>query len=465
MKKLKLLFLLLLPLSAYCQEGVTFKVETLSKPKKALQMLSHKEVYEHLILSDVSLEAGDLHTNSVKLPFNVVTKSEAPDSLVSFGYHSFFYGMYHAYADHRPFTLSPDMIWLLISQGFARHINANPEQFRTQFVNFDGKHSLVVTNSINLESPSKDWERLFPQFTKQIANHAGKELMDLLTANFSTTTPTERIASEITVMKAMETYFEYVYIRIICGIPKITLKGTSEDWQKIIDKTDRLAKFDLEWWTNELKPLLQEFVKASNGQIDQPFWQNMFKYHTQKTYGAPNVIDGWIVTFFPYDKNGKRNNLKELHGANMLPEEIVKVDLNYIDNGDKDLNIPLELWAGFIGLEQNKKDYTLTPKIGWMIRKKDVNEVGLQESIKIHNKNSSGIHIRVKELPEAIFSIQEVTSLTVDFIDKIIIPDRLTEVKIGNLTLSGSIDNAEIDRIKKMFPNTIVTINPRITFK
>lgn len=170
MKKMKLLFLLLLPLSAYCQEGVTFKVETLSKPKSALKMLSHKEVYEYLILSDVSLEIG-LRTNLVKVPFNVVAKSEAPDSLVSFGYHSFFYGMYHAYADHRPFVLSPDMIWLLISQGFARHINANPELFRNQFVDFDGKHTLFVVGTINLDSPSEDWERLFPQFTKQIANH------------------------------------------------------------------------------------------------------------------------------------------------------------------------------------------------------------------------------------------------------------------------------------------------------
>lgn len=100
-----------------------------------------------------------------------------------------------------------------------------------------------------------------------------------------------------------------------------------------------------------------------------------------------------------------------------------------------------------------------------MIRKKDVNGVGLQESIEIHNENSSGIYIRVKELPEALFSVREITSLTVDFIDKIIIPDRLTEIKIRNLTLSGSIDNSEIDRIKKMFPNTIVTINPKMSLK
>lgn len=52
--------------------------------------------------------------------------------------------MYQAYADHRPFVLSPDMIWLLISQGFARHINANQESMRNELVDFSGKLSLII---------------------------------------------------------------------------------------------------------------------------------------------------------------------------------------------------------------------------------------------------------------------------------------------------------------------------------
>jgi hypothetical protein len=39
-----------------------------------------------------------------------------------------------AYAGHRPVALSPDMIWLMICQGVAHHINANAEQLRPQFV-------------------------------------------------------------------------------------------------------------------------------------------------------------------------------------------------------------------------------------------------------------------------------------------------------------------------------------------
>jgi len=87
------------------------------------------------------------------------------------------------------------------------------------------------------------------------------------------------------------------------------LKGTTEDWQKILDWTQKLGKYDLKWWTNELEPILEQFIDVSKGDIDKDFWRNMFKYHSQKKYGAPKVIDCWIVKFFPYDKDGKRNNL------------------------------------------------------------------------------------------------------------------------------------------------------------
>ncbi|MCI5212341.1 MAG: DUF4419 domain-containing protein, partial [Candidatus Electrothrix sp. ATG2] len=30
--------------------------------------------------------------------------------------------------------MSPDMFWLLICQGFARHVNANSEELRHRFV-------------------------------------------------------------------------------------------------------------------------------------------------------------------------------------------------------------------------------------------------------------------------------------------------------------------------------------------
>ncbi len=463
MKKILVSLLVCITINAYSQDGVTFKVEELSKPNKLLYKKAYSAIYEDLIITDMGMEPYQVKKNSVALPINIIAKSNAPDSLVSYRYHSFFNGMYQAYADHRPFVLSPDMAWLLISQGFARHVNANAEGLRDKFVQFDGKLSLIViSDSINLDNPNSPWESIFPEFTKQIAAHTGNELMGILSSDFTTTTPVEKVASEITIMEAMEPYFEFIVMRVVCGIPEITLKGTPGDWQKVLDKTKKLGHYDLTWWTKELEPILEELIKTSKGEINKLFWQNMFKYHSQNKYGAPNIIDGWIVKFFPYDKHGKRNNLKELAGDKNLPEEIIKVDLKHIEIvGDSIITTPLELWAGFIGLTQNQENFSLTPKIGWMIRKKDVNKSGLKRKLEADN-DLGEISIRIKEIPKEIYFLKEIEKLDISFVDKIVIPDKLKAIEIKQLTLSGKIDQTEIERISKMFPNSKLIINREI---
>ena len=460
-----ILLLIFLPLLAYPQGGKTFKVEDLKKPDKLLWLSNYNDILQQLILSDVNLSKYDIKKEKIDFPFNIVSKSSSPDSLVYFGYHSFFNGMYQAYADHRPFVLSPDMIWLLISQGFAQHVNNNSEELRKYFVGSTGKATLVVNNnSVKLDDPNSTWETVFPEFTKQIGAYTGNDLINDLTSNFTTTTPTSKVASEITVMEAMKPYFEFVVIYIVCGIPEITLEGTPEDWQQILNKANGLRKYQLDWWIDELEPLLNEFIKTSKGNVDMKFWQNMFKYHSQKKYGAPKIIDGWIVKFFPYDKDGKRNNLDEIIGNDKLPNEIAKVDLEYIKvNGDSLEKTPLELWAGFVGLQQNSETFSLKPEIGWMVRKKDVNNKALIEKFQSDNSdNWGGIQIRVKTIPKELLQLHRIKSLEIQFLDDIVIPEEMGTMKIDNFKMSGNISSSGIERICRLFPKTKLIINEKI---
>ena len=456
MKRKILTFFVCIPLSMFAQEGITFQVEKLSKPEKLLDLNSSDEVCKKLILLGEMLSPYGMIEDSTDYPFNIVAKSQLPDSLVTFGRNSFFNGMYHAYADHRPFVLSPDMIWLLISQGFARHVSANPEELRHHFVDFSGKLSLMVTSTeITLNNPNSPWEKVFPEFTKQIAAHTGNEIINLLSSDFTTTTAVEKIASEITIMEAMKPYFEFI-VETGCGIPEITLQGTTEDWQKILNKTKQLEKYDLAWWTKELEPVLKEFVNASKGKINKTFWKNMFKYHEQDY--APDIIDGWILKFFPYDKDGKRNKLKKLigYGGN-LPEEIVKVDLQCLDIATG-IKTPLELWAGFFGLKQNSGNFALTPKIGWMIRKKDIDKTASVQKL----ERDGWVSIRVKKFPTALLFLKEMEGVIIEFLNEIAIPDEFANVKIKKLYLSGGITETGIERIIKMFPDTHIVINGKI---
>lgn len=75
--------------STFAQNGITFKVEKLSKPEELLQLHSPNEIYESLILSDMNIEPYEIKEKNIKVPYHIIAKSESPDSLVSFGPNSF----------------------------------------------------------------------------------------------------------------------------------------------------------------------------------------------------------------------------------------------------------------------------------------------------------------------------------------------------------------------------------------
>ena len=460
MRKIVILIGLVIPIMIKAQSGITIKIEDLKKPEKLLKKNSYQDIVKQLILSNDRVDINMLK-DTMNYPYGIVANSKNNGDLVNYGFHPFFNGLYQAYADHRPFVLTPDMMWLLIAQGFAKHVSNNAEELRNLFVNFDGKISLIVRNdSISLDDPDSPWEKVFPQFTKKIGDYTGPELIDILSCNFSTTTPTSKIASQITIMEAMKSYFEYIVIVVGCGIPEIKLMGTTEDWQKVYDKAQNLKKYKLDWWINDLEPLLKEFVNASKGDIDKSFWQKMFKYHTKKKYGAPKIIDGWIVKFFPYDKDGKRNNLKTLTAGSDLPDEIVKVDLKYIyiDAAHTE-EIPLELWSGFFGLEQNDTTFALKPVISWMIRKKSLDNSIIKSQLGDQANSDEGIMIRVKSIPDEILSIPHIKDLDIVFIDEINIPDDIAKIKIDRFRMTGKISPSEIEHVVRLLPNTILIIN------
>jgi hypothetical protein len=458
----------MLLISAVRLNAITIEIETLKKSSQPLFQINSNEIYKWLILQENYEKYGEYITDTIP-PLNIIAQSKTPDSLVSYGYHSFLNGMYQAYSDHRPFELSPDMIWLLISQGFAHHVNNNAEKLRHYFVDFEGKTTLVVRDDrILLDDPNSPWEDVFPEFSKQISKHTGNELIEALTCSFSTTTPTTKVASEITIMHALKQYFEFMELAAACGIPTVKLDGTPEDWKLIIDKANYLRKYELDWWLDELEPVLKQIYESSKGNIDRKFWRNMFRVHSEDDYGDIVAIDGWIAKFYPYDKDGNRLDLKIIASGNNLPDEIVKVDLEYYYvNGKATEHTPLELWAGFDGLEQNSKDYTLTPHIGWMIKKRDDATKRLKESfakmnVDPYGENDNfidGINITVKTIPEELLSLGHIYKLIIHFKDKIILPDEFYNLQVDELWLEGKIDDDEKAKIIKNLPNTSLRIN------
>jgi Domain of unknown function (DUF4419) len=286
-------------------------------------------------------------------------------------FHPFVTSIHKAFKDHRPLCLSPDMIWLLIAQGLANHINANAEQLRSQFVEHQGKVNILIIRGEDFRqgSPDNDWSGVFADFSAGIRKHIGSATHDLLVPTFSTTGLVEKAAAEIVLLDAVQSYFTYG-LMTTCGIPKIKLEGTIADWQDLLQRTKRLAQFELHWWIDRLIPILEQFVTAAQGNPDRIFWQSMYKWNDAESSGNP-YITGWITDFFPYLKDSrteefsKQSHFSHEFTTNMFPSGLAKAPFMFNYNGPL---YNMEFISGFLGVKQNPDDLFLRPEIGWVIR-------------------------------------------------------------------------------------------------
>ena len=386
------------------------------------------------------------------------TSFDNETNLYHMGKDAFYRTIVKAYANHQSIALSPDMIWLVICQGFARYVNAHPEEMRPLLVSHQGKMDLAIILPPASDDHNTDWPTLIDQFAQQIQHHTKGQIAQTITADFTTTTTIERVASQITLMESVKPYFQYIVYRIACGIPSITLQGTPDDWQRLLDKTRQLRNYGLHSWIDSLIPILNQFIQAANGQPDQAFWKEIVKKQPENKLtgggcspGKPTQLDGWILKLFP-DNNGLTTD-KQPHTKDM-PAEYVRVNFKYRvinpNNGTIISETPMELWAGFIGAQADNTN-TLTPKIGWLVRQAESNDETLDQLQK--NNNEWGLDLRVQEVPPMLQQLQHIKRLHLVFTGKVDLPQWMDDLTIDQFIIEGDMTEAEQADILKRFPN------------
>jgi hypothetical protein len=292
-----------------------------------------------------------------------------------------------AFAQHRPLTLSPDCIWLVIEQGFAHHLAENAEALRHRLVRHEGKRELTAKFS---EMSLAGFQGAISSFSTQIREASDPVLHETLVCDFSTTTPLIRTASEVVLMDCYSSYFHYS-MEFVCGIPKITITGSLDDWQRIRARIEVLETYRLGWWVARLRPILDEFLRTVEGEPNVEFWQAICK--PKQAYGA-EAITGWIADLFPYLNDAperRRNHILQYEradwavpiekgvktfgigepgadkgvAAKSFPSGLASVPVNLkFPGGSTNM---VDLVAGFLGIEQDSEDLALTPVISWSV--------------------------------------------------------------------------------------------------
>jgi hypothetical protein len=218
--------------------------------------------------------------------------------------------VYHAFFDHYPLKLNPNVVWLTILQGFSSYVSGNAEELRDKFVTHKGKEVIkIVRDDFAYQNPNNDWVSVFPQYADELKKRTNDDIKELLECNFSNTNTVDSACSHITLMSICRHYFDY-RLRGGCGIPWIALLGEAADWRLLKQKAEGLRRFQIDGtnnqalnhfqrWLNVLLPLLDHFVSAAEGRPDAAFWGSACNIMGGSGgVGAP--ITGWIASFFPY---------------------------------------------------------------------------------------------------------------------------------------------------------------------
>ncbi|KAH7106190.1 hypothetical protein BKA62DRAFT_741274 [Auriculariales sp. MPI-PUGE-AT-0066] len=297
-----------------------------------------------------------------------------------------------AYNKHHALVLRPDDVWLTVMTQFSFFVNAHAEQLRGRFVAHEGKETIRI--EMKTSSALFDGASLAPIFADELAKRVtDQKLRGWLVPDFSTTTDNDRVVGSAVLMGAMKKYFSYEAY-CMCGIPRVTLEGTREDWEELVRRADKIAEYGDECvlWHRMLTPILRRFVATfddptfKNPETRQ-FWENMVQYDSPGS-GIP-YMSGWVTAFCSFSDEGKwiHRNISSPPmmdgvsyprvGTDSIPPGYVTVDIKLDDNGkvyDAEMVAGLAsmrvVSSGDSKLSSTGQNDTLAPAVSWWLIEK-----------------------------------------------------------------------------------------------
>lgn len=311
----------------------------------------------------------------------------------------------YAFANHFPLKLRPQQFYLLISQAISIHVSQHAESLRKHFVAHDGQKVLKVICDEFVKGQSNNWESVVHEkpdsFMKQIEANISETAKHALTESmFSNTSKVESIAMCMTVMDICKNYFTYK-CSTRCGFPKITLDGTVEDWECLLDKTTQLLALCMpefsQKWSSSLIPVLHCIVDTrKNGTVDTAFWNSFCKRGGTKGSGSYSWYNGWMNVFFPYIQAKDEFKINPYcvpyrDDIGYVKEGLHECYYGLFDHKESGVEgpdcadfpcgrcetpvvweyhgetIPLKFISGFFGVQQHPETREVSPFISWCI--------------------------------------------------------------------------------------------------
>lgn len=278
-----------------------------------------------------------------------------------------------AHNEHRPFVLSPDLIWLTLLRGLSDHLYVSDSAAYFNSLGMDLAEAQCVFYDQDdfpvgsLESP---WGDVVADVTVSATERFDTEFNELFQQRFSTTNSVREAVQQIQYLSTVKHFVKFVKRPWICGIPSVTLEGTPDDWQRIRDLIERFEDFGLGWWLDHLRPICEQFAQAACGIVDLKHWLRLYAA-TPHYCGAQEFVTGWIGKLFPYETNcglpGIRNRLIDCEDSSSEPK-ITDFPLHFSELRLRSrAGTTVRLMGGSLAISQDAESGALSPKIAWCV--------------------------------------------------------------------------------------------------
>jgi hypothetical protein len=300
--------------------------------------------------------------------------------------NGFFSAIFRAWSKHEHLTLSPDNFWYQIINEVATHIERNSDAFKSLFTDS------VEKVKISVDITGKTFDDGVDLIVEQLNHHVkDKEIVNLFTVPFTTTTPLIQTCYGAVLMNAMKNYFEY-NMRCVCGIRKITLQGKKSDWIDLMSRIKKLREMPyaqgIETNLDAMADNLHKII-SSYDNVDKTFWSQIISYKSGPCFSQ---VTGWITNFFIYDNKGSyiKSGIidyidrKCVYGKQISPSDIplgfCTTPFSFDNNGDKS---EMRLCCGQSGI-QILPDKSISPSFFRAIvnvRNKDTKQMKAEDML------------------------------------------------------------------------------------
>lgn len=278
-----------------------------------------------------------------------------------------FAAVLQAYKNHWVLRTSPDDWFFPVIRRIAQVVDENA--LHPEVLAYLGRGKPKSELKVNF---NRGFEKMFEELSLQISkNLVTSEYAKVFEANFSTTTPNDRLVSQLILMSSVQKYFNF-NTYIACGIPEVELLGTEEDWRNLIVKLEDIKKVlspisgplgnITAYFDDIVAPVYQNLLNTFLGKPDKAWWNDIVLRQAKveqvctKLKKVVERWDGWLVEFLNGEKNQEMRDIAS--GLLTVPLKV--------DNTMFNISYEATLVAGQIGFSLHEETVPVVePFAGW----------------------------------------------------------------------------------------------------